>query len=65
MFKLSTPQFGPEPDWTITHSKSQFPWEIPNLDFTPEECREKYKELVPDEFMFNKHVRGESEHTYR
>ena len=63
---MGTPHFAPEPDWTITLSQAEFPWrQVKVSDFSPLQCYKKFTELITDEFLFNKHVRGESELTYK
>ncbi len=61
MYKIGTPYFDDDPDWTITLSQLDFPWkEIKFGDFTTAECYEKYKISITDELLFNKFVRGET-----
>lgn len=60
LYKLATPCFPPEPDWSITLSRNDFPWyDIKFDDFTSQECFEMYRSLVNDEDTFNKKVRRE------
>lgn len=44
MYKLGTPIYEYEPDWSITLSEIEFPWaEIKFGDFSSFECYQKYK----------------------
>lgn len=66
LYKLGTPMFDNEPEWSITLSQIDFPWrEIWFGDFTPNECYAKYKELITDEFDFNRYIWGETQTTYK
>ena len=66
MYKMGTPHFPSDPDWTITLSKKSFPWkEVAFDDFSVEDCFQMYSNLVPDEFEFNKKVRGATVSTYK
>jgi hypothetical protein len=66
LYKLGTPHYAPEPDWTITLNRREFPWnEIKVSDFSTSQCYKMYRELIPDEFAFNKSVRGESFNTFK
>lgn len=57
MYKVGTPAFDYEPDWTVTQSEIEFPWsEVRFGDFTTAECYQKFKQLITDEFQFNKYV---------
>ena len=57
MYKIGSPYFDDDPDWTIALSQLDFPWkEIKFGDFTPAECYEKYKLSITDELLFNKFV---------
>lgn len=60
MYKMGTPHF-PIPDWTITLSRSKFPWKKIHFGpFDSNDCYEKFKEMVPDEFTFIRLIHGES-----
>jgi hypothetical protein len=61
LYKIGIPAYDPEPDWSVTLSKSEFPWSAVKFgDFSTAECYLKYKSLIADEVMFIKLVRGET-----
>lgn len=54
-YKLASPWFPPEPDWSITLSRNDFPWyDVKFDDYTAQECFDMYRTLITDEDMFNK-----------
>lgn len=59
-YKLGSPCFPPEPDWSVTLSRNDFPWyDVKFDDFTAKDCFEMYRTLVPDEETFNRKIRKE------
>lgn len=59
-FKLSTPCFAAEPDWSVTLSRNDFPWYDVKFDeYTAKECFDMYRTLITDEDTFNKKIRRE------
>lgn len=59
-YKLATPWFPPEPDWSITLSRNDFPWyDIKFEDYTAQECFDMYRSIITDEDTFNRKVRKE------
>ena len=54
-YKLATPCFPPEPDWSITLSRNDFPWYAVKFeDYSAQECFDMYRSLITDEDTFNK-----------
>lgn len=59
-YKLSSPCFPPEPDWSITLSRNDFPWyDVKFDDYSAQECFNMYRNLITDEDTFNRKVRKE------
>ena len=60
MYKLAAPCFPPEPDWSITLSRNDFPWyDIKFDDFTAKECYDMYRSIITDEEAFDRKIRKE------
>ena len=54
-YKLATPWFPPEPDWSITLSRNDFPWyDVKFEEYSAQECFDMYRTLITDEDSFNK-----------
>lgn len=63
-YKLANPAFPPEPDWSITLSRNDFPWyDVKFDDYTAQECFDMYRKIITDEDIFNRKVRKEKNAT--
>lgn len=56
--KFGNPVYMQELDWAITISKYEFPWRdiAEGMNFTPQQCHEKYVSMVRDANSFLKKV---------
>jgi hypothetical protein len=58
-YKFGNPMYSMDADWTVTHSRNDFPWnEIAFPPFNAKECYEKYTSIVKDPQTFLKKVLG-------
>ena len=63
-YKLASPAFPPEPDWSITLSRNDFPWyDVKFDDYSAQECFDMYRKIITDEDIFNRKVRKEKNAT--
>lgn len=60
IYKVSNPPHPPEPDWSITLSRNDFPWyAIKFSDYSAKECFDMYRSIITDEDAFNRKIRKE------
>ena len=60
LYKIGTPSYSPEPDWSITLSRNDFPWYAVKFDeYTAKEWFDMYRSLITDEETFNRRIRKE------
>lgn len=61
-YRLGVPAYSQDVDWTITHSRNDFPWvEIKFDKYSAKDCYEKYTQMVNNLDTFIKLVIGNKE----